>query len=63
MKYIKGIKSTHRHEHGVMYRMVESLYCIPETNITLYVNYTGIFLKKIEVGITTCKVLRSVLAQ
>ena len=25
-----------------MYRVVESLYCAPETNITLYVNYTSI---------------------
>ena len=25
-----------------MYRIVELLYFIPETNITLYVNYTGI---------------------
>ena len=24
------------------YRIAESLYCIPETKITLYVNYTGI---------------------
>lgn len=24
-----------------MYRIVESVCCIPETNITLYVNYTG----------------------
>ena len=24
-----------------MYRIVESLYCTPENNITLYVNYTG----------------------
>ena len=31
-----------------MYRIVESLYCTPETNITLYVNYTGI--KKGEEG-------------
>lgn len=29
-----------------MYRIVESLQCIRETNITLYVSYTGIkFLK------------------
>ena len=25
-----------------MYRIVESLYCTPEINIMLYVNYTGI---------------------
>ena len=30
-------------EHWVMYKIVELLYCIPETNITLYVNYTWIF--------------------
>ena len=24
-----------------MYRIVESLYCTPEINIRLYVNYTG----------------------
>ena len=28
-----------------MYGIVESLYYAYETNITLYVNYTGIFLK------------------
>ena len=27
-----------------MYRIVKSLYCTPETNITLYINYTGIFI-------------------
>ena len=26
-------------EHRVMHRLVESLYCTPETKITLYVNY------------------------
>ena len=29
-----------------MYRIVESLYYTPETNMTLYFNYTGIKLKK-----------------
>ena len=24
------------------YRIVESLYCTPETHVTLYVNFTGI---------------------
>ena len=33
---------TYHDEHQVMCRSVESLYCIPETNITLYVNSTGI---------------------
>ena len=35
---------TYHDEHQVIYRIVESLHCTPETNITLYVNYTGIFL-------------------
>jgi len=26
----------------VIYRIVASLYCTPETNVTLYINYTGI---------------------
>ena len=29
-------------EHWVLNGNVESLYCTPETNIKLYVNYTGI---------------------
>lgn len=29
-----------------MYKTAESLYCIPKTNITLYVNYTGIKILK-----------------
>lgn len=29
-------------EHSTMYRIVESRCCIPETNITFYVNYTSI---------------------
>ena len=33
---------TYPNEHRVMYRIVESLYCTPETNVTLYVNYTRI---------------------
>ena len=32
-------------EHGVMYRIVESLYCTPETNIMLFVKYTSTFKK------------------
>ena len=36
----------YREEHQVTYRIVESQYGTPETNITLYVNNTGIkFLK------------------
>ena len=30
-----------------MYRIVKSLYCTPETNTTLYLNYTGIKNKQI----------------
>ena len=30
-----------------MHRITESLYCSPKTTITLYVNYTGIQIKKI----------------
>ena len=32
-------------EHWVMDGSVESLHCTPETNITLYVSYTGIKIK------------------
>ena len=31
---------TYLDEHLVTYRMVESPYCTPETNLILYVNYT-----------------------
>ena len=41
------IKDCTGDEHWVMYGIVESMYCTPETNITLYVNYTQI---KIEIG-------------
>ena len=41
-----GIKEcTCQDEHQVMYGSVGSLYCTPETNETLYVNYTGFFFK------------------
>ena len=33
-------------EHWIVYRTVETLHCTPETNITLYVNYTGIKIIK-----------------
>lgn len=37
-----------RSKHSLIYREVESLLCTPETNITLYINYTSnFFLKKI----------------
>jgi len=42
-----GIKEgTCRDKHWEMYGNVELLYCTPETNITLYVNYTGIKIFK-----------------
>ena len=34
--------------HQVLYESVESLYCTPETNITLYVNQLEFKLKKKE---------------
>ena len=38
---------TYPGKHSIMYRIIESLCCIPETNITLYINYTSkIFLKR-----------------
>ena len=49
MKQVIRIKECACDEHWVMYGIVESLYSTLETNITLYVNYTGIkikFLKK-----------------
>lgn len=33
---------TYCDERWVMYGSAESQYCVPETNITLYVSYTGI---------------------
>ena len=33
-----GIKECTCDEQQVIYGIVESLYCVPETNITLYVN-------------------------
>ena len=44
VKQIKGIQRTlNCDEHQVMYRTNnESLHCIPETNITLYVNYSSV---------------------
>ena len=35
------LECTYHDEHWVMYRVIEALCCTPETNITLYVNYTG----------------------
>ena len=44
MKKKKRKEYTDLDEHWV-YRIVESLYHTPETNITLYVNYTRIKIK------------------
>ena len=51
-----GMKEgTYHVEHRVMYRVVELLYCTPGSNITLYVNYTGIKnLKIVVVEIPCC---------
>ena len=39
MKYMVRIKEwTYCDEHQVMYGSAESLYCMPETDIILYVN-------------------------
>ena len=39
---MKGIKEyTYFDEHWVIHGIVASLSCTPETNISLYVNYTG----------------------
>ena len=41
-----GIKEYTGHDkHWVMYETVETLYCIPETKITPYINYTGMWNK------------------
>lgn len=38
-----GIKEHTCHdEHQRIHRFIESLYCIPEAKLTLYVHYTGI---------------------
>ena len=43
MKQVKVIKEgICPNEHWMMYGIVESLYCTPEANIVLYVNYIGI---------------------
>jgi len=33
---------TYSSEHWVVYRIVKSVCCTPETNIILYVNYTSV---------------------
>ena len=42
VKQVMGIKEDTCDEHWVLDIIVESLYCTSKTNITLYVNYTGI---------------------
>ena len=39
VKQVMGIKECTCDEHWVMFGIVESLYRVPETNITLYLNY------------------------
>lgn len=34
-------------EHSIMYKLIKSLYCIPETYVTLCVKYTQTFKKVI----------------
>ena len=47
MKSVTGIKEgTCCDEHLMLYEIVESLYCTPETNIAPHVNYTGTKTKK-----------------
>ena len=41
-----GIKEGTCDEPWVMYGIVELLYCVPETNVTLYVNKDGIKMKE-----------------
>ena len=54
-----GIKEdTCRDEHWVVHRISELLYGTPETNLTLYVNYTG---NKNKIEAARCQGLPSVL--
>ena len=43
--YLMGTKECTCGEHRVLYGIVESLYCTPGTNITLYVNSLELKLK------------------
>ena len=45
VKQVMEIKECTCDEHWVMYEIVESVCCIPETNITLNGNSTGIKIK------------------
>lgn len=52
IKSLKGEgdwEHTYRDEYLVMYRIGESLFRMPEKNITLYVIYTGIRKGKMEI--------------
>lgn len=42
--------STYSDEHWVIHRIVESLFCAHETNVTLHFNYTGIKNKFLKMG-------------
>ena len=43
VKWVMGIKKcTCPDQYWVIYEIVESLYCIPASNITLYINHNGI---------------------
>ena len=39
---VKGSHWTYCDDHFIMYKNIKSLYCIPETNIIVYVNYNSI---------------------
>ena len=43
---VGDLKYTYLDEHWVICRIAESLYFTPDNNLTLYVNYTGIKIKK-----------------
>ena len=47
MGEIDGFEEYTCDEHWVMYGIVESLYCTAQTNITVYVNYTGIKIESL----------------
>lgn len=46
MKQVMGMKEGTCDERRVLDRSAESLYCTPETNVTLYVNHTGLEQKR-----------------
>ena len=58
-----GIKYYTCHdEHWVMHRIIESLYCTPETNITLYANYPEI-LKKLFLKVKKIFIKRNMMSE